>query len=493
MNPTLHLPINELKPALTGLGKVINPKAALAVLKTIKVERTADGWICLTATDLDHFATVRLEQPAKGDPMTVLVPYDQFLKLAKSASKGETVQLEPVSETDLILRFNLGSQLGETKISVPPVTEFPDVPKVKGTAIAVADDLRRALHEALACVSDDPTRYVIQGACIDVSDQKAHYVVGTNGRHLYSCNSFQLPLQQSLIIPRHKFLVWKEFNFDGDWRLKVPVTAEEKTPEFIQISSRRWRYLTRLIDGNYPNWKQVLPDDKAAHTRLQFDPQQLEANIDLLRRLPIYDERHETVGVEFKEHQCSVLARASLEDPWTRVPLAGCQGQGRDVTVFVDRRYLTRALDFGLTSLGVIDEGSSLKFHAPGKQMVVMPVRVPEYTGTVAPARAAIPSTPAPTPEPAVPLQTQVPAQTDNPTPEARPKDAAASAALPTAPTIEALLADIHDARETLQQGVNKLRDVSLKLKAVHRGQRTSERELQSVKSTLLSLQRVRL
>jgi hypothetical protein len=53
MNP-ITLPIAELKPALAGLGKVINPRATLPVLHHVKVERTAEGWIALTGTDLDR-------------------------------------------------------------------------------------------------------------------------------------------------------------------------------------------------------------------------------------------------------------------------------------------------------------------------------------------------------------------------------------------------------------------------------------------------------
>ena len=60
MNP-ITLPIAELKPALAGLGKVINPRSTLPVLHHVKVERTAEGWIALTGTDLDRFVTMRLE------------------------------------------------------------------------------------------------------------------------------------------------------------------------------------------------------------------------------------------------------------------------------------------------------------------------------------------------------------------------------------------------------------------------------------------------
>jgi hypothetical protein len=61
----ITLPMAELKPALTGLGKLIQKFHGLPVLKSIKIERTAEGWVSLTATDLDAFATVRLAERAR--------------------------------------------------------------------------------------------------------------------------------------------------------------------------------------------------------------------------------------------------------------------------------------------------------------------------------------------------------------------------------------------------------------------------------------------
>jgi len=93
MNP-ITLPIAELKPALAGLGKVISPRATLPILHHVKVERTADGWIALTGIDLDRFVTMRLEHPAEGPPMAVLIPYDQLVQVTKNCGKDERIHLE---------------------------------------------------------------------------------------------------------------------------------------------------------------------------------------------------------------------------------------------------------------------------------------------------------------------------------------------------------------------------------------------------------------
>ena len=81
MTPII-LPVAELKSGLAGLGKVISSKGTLPVLQSLRIERTPDGWVCLTATDLDRFVTLRLEQPAKGEPFAMLVPYAELLRKA---------------------------------------------------------------------------------------------------------------------------------------------------------------------------------------------------------------------------------------------------------------------------------------------------------------------------------------------------------------------------------------------------------------------------
>jgi DNA polymerase III sliding clamp (beta) subunit (PCNA family) len=100
MSNKIALPIAELKPALTGLGKVLDKHANLPVLKNIKVERTKEGWIALTATDLDAFATVRLEQPSEGEPTAILVPYEELQKAVKVCTKNEVITVHPTNAGD---------------------------------------------------------------------------------------------------------------------------------------------------------------------------------------------------------------------------------------------------------------------------------------------------------------------------------------------------------------------------------------------------------
>ena len=466
----ITLPVAELKSALAGIGKVINPKATLPILHHVKVERTSDGWIALTGTDLDRFVTMRLEHPAEGPPLAVLVPYDQLQQITKSSGKGESIHIEPN-----LIKFALADSLGEQKVKHIPADEFPMTPRIKADTIALPSDIRQSIHEAMECASVDSTRYVLNGTFIDTSNPKANYIVGTDGKHLYSANSFTLPLKNSLIIPNHKFLGWKEFNSDGEWQMKV----DEKA---VQLSSRRWRFISKQIDGQYPNWRNTIPNPTDAKTHITLDPAKLETLIKLIQRMPCHDpEKYQTIGLEVKQGQFLLLGKDHTDEPWTRVPIQDAKVEGPEVTIFLNRRFIIKALDYGLHTISLMDPMAPLRFHTKGKQMIVMPLRSEGNSPTQpAPVNAAPPRVPRPAAQPK-----QRPMIT-TPNSEGPPPNEGKNA---TEEAIDMTLA----IRDKLNEGFNLLRELSSKLKVINRDQKTSAREFNSVRSTLRSIQGLKL
>jgi DNA polymerase III sliding clamp (beta) subunit (PCNA family) len=470
------LPIAELKAALAGLGKVITPKATLPLLKHVKIDRTADGWIALTGTDLDHFITVRFEHPSEGPPATVLVPYDQLLHTVKSCGKGEQIRITTDPE-NLAIQFSLGGQTGETKIKLLPVTEFPVTPRLNHESVPLPAHLRQSFHEAMSCTSTDATRYVLNGTFIDVRNPKANYLVGTDGKHLYSANSFTLPLKQSVLIPSHKFLGWKDFLWDGEWQIK-------SNEEWVQLSSRRWRFVSRQIPDKYPDWQVAVPDPTQAKTHLTLPPDQLEAVIQLIQRLPNHDTQFQTLGMQWKGNTLNLLAKPSVEVPWLHIPLEAMKGHGPEVTIFLDRRFLIKALQFGLHHISLFDERSPLRLHAQGKQLIIMPVRS-DKAGT----------SPQPTPIRKVETTTAALPKPQPPTTNPmlnRPNPDAPEAG-PSAPVMDEALNLCNLLRDRFQDGLNQIRDLANKLKLLQREQKTSAREMSSVRSTLRTLQGLKL
>lgn len=506
MSP-IALSLAELKPALTGLAKVINRHSALPVLNHIRIERTPDGWISLTATDLDHFVTVRSDLPSAGPPMSLLVPYDALFKISKGRGKDEEILLTPGDNSSVCLRAAIGDQFAETKVESLPVEEFPVLPQIGGDPIALTTALRSAVQQALECASADETRLILNGAYLDVSKPKAHYVVGTDGRHLFSSNSFTLPLKESLLIAGHRFLSWKEFHADGEWQLQVGQKEKDGNPPPFRISSRRWQFISRQIEGNYPNWRQVVPDGSGTQTTIEVDPEAVEAILQTITRMPDHDEVNHGLGLEVIGHQVRLLGRSSRDGDWTRVTIEGAKIEGKEVNAFLNRELLAKALRFGLTRIEIIDPLSPLKFSAGGRQMIVMPARA-----DATPVKPAVPTKPTPAaahPEP--PAAASVPANSPGaiPPPNAEQPErrrmhentngttSGASTTNATTPlekpALEMALAQVETVRSDFRSAIAGLNKLADNLKQAQREQKTSEKEVQSVRQTLRSLQGVRI
>jgi hypothetical protein len=110
-------------------------------------------------------------------------------------------------------------------------------------------------------------------------------------------------------------------------------------------------------------------------TVINLDTTKLETLIKLIQRMPCHEDRFQTLGLEWKGGQLMLLGKDTAQEPWLRVPVPDVQGQGPDMTVFLDRRYLIKGLGFELNTLSLINPESPIRLHQGGKQLIIMPVR----------------------------------------------------------------------------------------------------------------------
>ena len=275
MTQEITLPVAELKQALPGFSKLISKSRTLPVLQSVRVQRDAQGIVTIEGTDLDAHVAYRLKDTQAGKPVEVLVPFDTLTKTAKGSS--ETLTLIPDGKDKIRLRYHIGNSPVEQRISCLETKEWPPAPRITAPLVALDPHFGATLKEALQCASDDSSRPVLHGACLDVTDPKAHYVVGTNGRVLFAANSFGFDLKQSVIIPASKFLAWNGFLTEDGCQLAVQNDPKDKQQAgWVQLRTPRWTYTARQIEGNYPNWKQAVPALTANGATLKLSPAAIE-------------------------------------------------------------------------------------------------------------------------------------------------------------------------------------------------------------------------
>jgi DNA polymerase III sliding clamp (beta) subunit (PCNA family) len=498
MNP-ITLPMAELKPALAGLGKVINKRTTLPVLGCVRIERTKHGTLELAGTDLDAAAVTTLPTLTQGEPVTWLIPFEDLQNVTKSCGREDSLIIALVEKQRAAIRFPVGNQILEHRCESLPVEEFPPIAEIRGEPVTLGEPLRRAIHDALDCASTDPTRVILNGAYLDTSKSDAHYVVGTDGRHLFSSNSFALPLKKSIVIPSHRFLGWKDFNGDGDWFLRVAKPEKDAAPQF-ELASKHWRFIARSFEGNYPNWRTIQLAPGSAQTTVEIDPACVEEITKAITRLPNYDVINFAIGIEIKDRHIRLLSRSSGDDQWSLLEFDGVKPLGRDVTVYLNRHLMTKALRFGLSRLEIVDAMTPVRFSAGGRQMIITILRPDAArqskatTPPTGPAPAAAqPEPSAPNPPPSAEQPKEKPMPDTNGTPDAAKRAATNAPDTTEKPALEIALAQLEVVRGDFRNaiaGLNKLGDL---LKQVQRENKASEKEISSVRQTLRSLQTVRI
>jgi len=455
----------DLKSALPGLGKLIPRTPSLAVLGCVKVEAVGPKSVRLTTTDLDLTLGVEIPATVEKGLTPFLMPLSRLRELLNGLRPDEVVPLGPA-------------------IKAPPVTEFPEIPQVRTPGLTLPEPVVTSLLRAFACASQDPTRAVLRSACLDVTGvgENAHRIVGTNGRVLFSSNSMHLPLKQSVILPDHPLWKWKPLADSRPWTLRLG--KDKHHAEAFRLEGQWWSVTGRLLDGPYPNYRQVIPGAGQFNTTVTLSDDALEAVTRLLPRLPGKQLANRPVGLHFEKGRFGLLARGENDEPWILHPVDRCEMKGPDVTVYLDRDYLAKAMSFGLHCLSTGDSVSPLQFSRGGDLMIVMPVRAiaPDHIERprLVPAVEQFASPPAPVPKPVAPAA-PVPVKkvpNKDPLTEARNQVAEADEALLTARrTLKGVRRSLHSARTQRSETKRELRGFRGLLQKLKRSKRKESKD----------------
>ncbi len=488
MNTEILLPVSELKQALGGLNKLVGKKTTLPVLSHVRITRKTDGLVQLQGTDLDATATFTLNNTQQGEVVDVLVPLEQLNKAFKCSTSKDDVALLCDGKTTK-LRYYIGGSPVQQPVNTLPIGEWPIVPAITAPSTPLPDSFGESLKQAMQCCSEDTSRHVLRGACLDARDEKAHYVVGTNGRCLYAANSFSFPLKEAVIIPDSKFINGSSL-LDGE-PCSLAVQPGKKPSDVKQISlqNKQWQFITREIEGEYPNWKQVVPTVNGSWTLVKLSDTAIEQMLKVIPNLPGQDDVNNTVKLS-TGHNCLWVAGRGKEDKeWTKIAISDVSIVGKFKEITLNRDYLLPPLKFGLNELAIQDELSPMVASKDGKKMVIMPVRP---NG---------PPVEKPKPQPETKPQPSTSASVP-PTPEAKPKTEEKESTMPkeTPKTAEApkpaepsLLDQIEQVKESAKNLVRDLTGLTDAVKLAEREKRANEKEVETARAVLKKLQAVSL
>jgi len=476
----ITLPAADLKQALPGLSKVVSRKSTLPVLQSVRLTRNQDGCVSLSATDLDVFVSYHLEQSQPGEPLDVLLPFEQL----KNTGKGSDVVVIPEAKLKAKLRYQVaGSSLEQSVATLSPA-EFPPLPKVAEAGCKMPENFGECLRQAFESSSQDSSRYVLQGAYLDVKEPKCHTIVSTNGRCLFAANTFKFDLKQSVNLSRQKFLEWSGFLIG---ECEMAVKTDKSNSGWVKLTTPRWDCVVKQIDGNFPNWRQVVPKDTETWTKIELSEAAIKQMLNLSSKLPGDDTENRTIQLRVGIKAMHLEGRNKDDKEFTSAEIADVKITGKPITTALNREYLQTALRCGLNEIRIHTELEPLLFLRPGKRLVVMPVRLQGATTQTGTAKPASPPQPTTLPKPqaeAKPERKTMPRTAKNNPPSTTPPAESDSA-------FSKLITQVDQIKDSLKNAVHGLATVGDLIKLAKKERKTTDKEIEAVRAKLRKIQDV--
>jgi DNA polymerase-3 subunit beta len=351
---------------LSAVAATIPSRTTLPVLSNILVETVKDG-LRVRGTDLD--ISVSVQTPAEVEREGALtVPAKKVAEIARELPHAPVELKSDASRVALVCgkaKFRLNSLPSDEYPS------FPDVPFGDGWSLRGGEVQRLSAHTSFA-VSSEETRPVLNGVLWQVRGGQM-LMVATNGHRLAKM-SVKLEAgparDEDLIVPP-KGLQQVERLFGPEDELQIA-----RSESHLGFRTERTEVYTRLIEGPYPNYEQVLPKD--SDKECVADRNELMAAI---RRMAIVasDQTHR-VRMSFAPEKVALTVQTpDLGEAEDELPV---EYTGAALEIGFNAQYLLEVLRY------IDSEEVKISLSAPERPAMVQPVGgEDDYTCLVMPLR----------------------------------------------------------------------------------------------------------
>lgn len=253
---------HALRNAVQTLHPVCPVRTTLPILQNVHVNAQG-GKLVLTATDLD--VAMRTEVMAEiAEEGATTIPA-RFLLDALRRMSSESIDLS--SDAHDVTSLRSGAHV-ECRLRGLPTDDFPSfTPLETENQIALpVNDIAQMLRHTSYAVSKDETRYVLNGVCFHIGESCD--IVATDGRRLakYSLPGLTRTEPLQIVVPTKtvgiitQLLESCESSTDAQMRF---------TPQHIEVCVDTTTLISRLIDGHFPNYQQVIP--KSCEAAVEVD------------------------------------------------------------------------------------------------------------------------------------------------------------------------------------------------------------------------------
>ena len=361
----------NLARGLQVVSRAVSTRSTLPVLNNVLL-RTEDGGLKLTATNLEIGITYWV--PGKIDTGgAITVPARLLADIVTGLPANERVDLELQAQETLHIK---AGRL-ETHVKGIDAEEFPAIPTAgeRPTTRVPQNILRVALGEVTFAAATDEARPILTGVLARFEGNKLTLAAADNYRIAVKTIAILDPVEDtSLVVPARSLHELSRVLSDTDDPVDIVLSP---TRNQILFHLEGIDVVSRLIDGQFPNYQQVLP--KGFTTKATVDRDQLLKAVRLASLIASSSANIVKIQVgKDAEIGLTVSAATDIGDNRSEVE-AAVEGDG--TTIAFNARYLLDVLT------NVDTEQFSLELNGPLSPGVFRPVGDGQYVHVVMPVK----------------------------------------------------------------------------------------------------------
>ncbi len=281
-----------------------------------------DGNLTIKATDFEIGISMDTKNIQIALPGLATANGKKLLDIVKILKDDEV--LLKVENDFLFIKQN------KSKFKLPMFNaeEYPDFPSIEDKSKFEINPLEflHAIKKISPAIDSNNPKYELNGALIDIKTDKINFVA-TDTRRLAIASSMQTTQKEiAIIIPKKAIAEMQKLFFD-----EMNIYYDENT---MLVKSENFTFFTKLINGKFPDYQRIIPQDKKYELTLNRDKM-----IDHLKQVS-------TISQEMKltfRNDAIIFESLNEENIEAKTQLDFISNLTEDITLAVNSKYL---LDF---------------------------------------------------------------------------------------------------------------------------------------------------
>ncbi|MBV9293679.1 MAG: DNA polymerase III subunit beta [Frankiales bacterium] len=343
-----------LADAVAWAARILPQKTQLPVLAGLRLDAGSDGGLRLSGFDYEVSAEAELEVTV-AEAGSVLVPGRLLADITRSLP-GQPVDL---STEGTRVQLSCGS----SRFTLPtlPLEEYPSLPAMPEVSGTIGSDAFAAAVTSVAVAAGrDDTLPVLTGVRVEIDG--ADVTLAATDRYRLAVRTLRWQpvdpsLQATALVPA-RTLAEAAKSLTSGAEVTLALATSDSGEGMLGLSGGSRRTTTRLLDGEFPKYRSLLPDSSSATATIDA-----AALTDAVRRVSLVATRTSPVRLAFSAD--GLVLEAGGTDEAEAAEAIPATFEGEALTIAFNPGYL-------LDGLGALDSDEAcLAFTGPTKPAVL--------------------------------------------------------------------------------------------------------------------------